>query len=251
MFFLYQFIVSLLIILSPLVILYRLIKKKEDINRFKEKFCFPSKKRISGKLIWFHGASIGEIMSIIPLIKNYEKNSSIDQILLTSSTLSSSKIIKKFKFKKTIHQFYPIDHFLFTNKFINYWKPNIAIFIESEIWPYMFKNLGGKGIPLILLNARLTKKTFDRWMKIESFTKKIFKKISIAYPQNLETLSFLKKFNANKINLIGNLKFVENYDEKLNNINAELKSQLNKKKVWVASSTHNNEEIFCAKAHII
>ncbi len=251
MLFLYQFILSLLIILSPFVILYRLIKKKEDINRFKEKFCFPTKKRIVGKLIWFHGASIGEIMSIIPLIKNYEKNSSIDQILLTSSTLSSSKIIKRLKFKKTIHQFYPIDHFLFTSKFINYWKPNIAIFIESEIWPYMFKNLGVKGIPLILLNARLTKKTFDRWMKIESFTKEIFQKISIAYPQNLETLSFLKKLKVNKINQIGNLKFTENYDEKLNKINTQLKSQFKEKKVWVASSTHKNEEIFCAKAHII
>ena len=113
MFFLYQIIVSVLIIISPIIILYRLIKKKEDFTRFKEKFCFPTKKRIKGKLIWFHGASIGEIMSIVPLIKNYEKDNSIKQILLTSSTLSSSKIIKKFKFKKTIHQFYPIDHFFY------------------------------------------------------------------------------------------------------------------------------------------
>ncbi len=251
MLFLYQFIVSILIIFSPFVILYRLIKKKEDINRFKEKFCFPTKKRIVGKLIWFHGSSIGEIMSIIPLIKNYENNNSIDQILLTSSTLSSSNIIKKFKFKKTIHQFYPIDHFLFTDKFVDYWKPDIAIFIESEIWPYMFKNLSIKRIPLILLNARLTKKTFNRWMKIESFTKEVFQKISIAYPQNLETLSFLKKINPYKINLIGNLKFAENYDEKLNKINHKLKSQLKRKKIWVASSTHNNEEIFCGEAHIL
>ena len=251
MFFLYQTIVSFLIIISPIIILYRLIKKKEDFTRFKEKFSSPTKKRIKGKLIWFHGASIGEIMSIVPLIKNYEKDSSIKQILLTSSTLSSSKIIKKFKFKKTIHQFYPIDHFFFTNKFIKYWNPSIAIFIESEIWPCMFKNLNDKGIPLILLNARLTKKTFKKWMSIKGFARNIFNNISIAYPQNLETLYFLKQMKSKKINLIGNLKFTENYDEKHDNISGKLKTQLKRKKIWVASSTHKNEEIFCAKTHII
>ena len=251
MFILYQIIVSVLIIISPIIILYRLIKKKEDFTRFKEKFCFPTKKRFKGKLIWFHGASIGEIMSIVPLIKNYEKDSSIKQILITSSTLSSSKIIKKFKFKKTIHQFYPIDHFFFTNKFIKYWKPNIAIFIESEIWPCMFKNLNEKGIKLILLNARLTKKTFKKWMNIKSFTRNIFNNISIAYPQNLETLSFLEQMNLRKIIPIGNLKFAEKNDEKSNNLNSKLNKQLKRKKIWVASSTHKNEEIFCAKTHII
>ena len=105
MFFLYQIIISVLLLISPIIIIYRILKKKESPKRFVEKFSIPSKKRKKGKIIWFHGASVGEIMSIIPLIKNYEKNKSINQILITSSTLSSSKIIKKFKFKKTIHQF--------------------------------------------------------------------------------------------------------------------------------------------------
>ena len=133
MFFLYQIIVTTLLLISPIIIIYRILRNKEDTKRFIEKFSISSEKRRKGKLIWFHSASVGEIMSVIPLIKNYEKNKSINQILITSSTLSSSKIIKKFKFKKTIHQIYPIDHFLFTNKFLNYWKPNLVIFIESEI----------------------------------------------------------------------------------------------------------------------
>ena len=169
MYLIYQIVITILLIISPFIILFRIIKNKEDKKRFKEKFSIYSEKRRRGKLIWFHGASVGEIMSIIPLIKNYEKNKSINQILITSSTLSSSKIIKKFKFKKTIHQFYPVDHFLLTNNFLNHWKPSLAIFIESEIWPYMFKNLKDKKIPLILLNARITKKTFNRWTKINFF----------------------------------------------------------------------------------
>ena len=129
MFFLYQIVLTLIILISPIIILIRIFKNKEDKVRFLEKFSIPSKKRNLGQLIWFHGSSVGEILSVIPLIKEYEKKRSINQILKTSSTLSSSKVIKKFKFKKTTHQFYPIDHFFFFIKFLNYWQPSIAIFL--------------------------------------------------------------------------------------------------------------------------
>jgi len=250
MFFLYQAVLSLIILISPIIIIIRILKNKEDKTRFVEKFSIFSKKRSSGKLIWFHCASVGEILSIIPIIKKYEKNKYIDQILITSSTLSSSKVLSKFKFKKTTHQFYPFDHIFLTSKFLNYWKPSLAIFIESEIWPCMFKSLDNHKIPLILLNARITKKTFNRWIKIKNFSQSIFDKISIAYPQNLETKNFLKKLRVKKINLIGNLKFSEIDDDKQDAIDGQLKFQLKTKKVWIASSTHSNEEIFCAKAHI-
>jgi 3-deoxy-D-manno-octulosonic-acid transferase len=250
MFFWYQIFVTLIILLSPIIIIFRIYKNKEHKVRYKEKFSIPSKQRDEGNLIWFHGASVGEILSIIPLIENYEKDKSINQILITSSTLSSSKVLKKFKFKKTIHQFYPIDHFFFTAKFLNYWRPSVAIFIESEIWPCMFGKLKSRKIPLVLLNARLTKKTFTRWIKIKNFSQEIFNKITIAYPQNIETKIFLKKLNTKKIKNIGNLKFAENDDVKNNAINNKLKLQFKTKKIWVASSTHPSEEIFCAKTHI-
>ena len=109
MFFLYQILIIILLIFSPLIISIRILKKKEDRVRFKEKFCFPSKKRVQGNLIWFHGSSVGEILSILPLVYELEKNNSINQLLITSSTLSSAEIFKKFKLKKTVHQFFPID----------------------------------------------------------------------------------------------------------------------------------------------
>tara|TARA_B100001094_G_scaffold165242_1_gene159974 strand:- start:481 stop:1731 length:1251 start_codon:yes stop_codon:yes gene_type:complete len=250
MFFLYQIILSLILLFSPIIIIIRVVKNKEDKKRFLEKFSISTKKKKAGKLIWFHGSSVGEILSIIPLIKNYEKNNSVGQILITSSTLSSAKIFKKFKFKKTIHQFYPIDHIYFTTRFLKYWKPSLAIFIESEIWPCMFKRLKKENIPLILLNARLTKKTFSKWMKIKNFTKSIFNQISIAYPQNYETKAYLKKIKVNKIKLIGNLKFIENNTEMQEINNDNLIKKFRNKKVWIASSTHSNEENFCAHAHI-
>ena len=250
MFFIYQIILTFLLILSPVIIFLRILKNKEDKKRYIEKFSFPSKKRKVGKLIWFHGASVGELISVIPIIKIYEKKKSINQILVTSSTLSSSKVFEKYNFKKTIHQFYPIDHFIFTNRFLKFWKPDVALFIDSEIWPSMFKNLKSRKIPLVLLNARFTKKTFNRWIKIKSFFKSVLENVTIAYPQNLETRNFLKKMKINNIKLIGNIKFAENNNKFNDKLNESLNSELVKKKIWVASSTHKNEEIFCAKSHL-
>ncbi len=250
MFFIYQIILTILLLISPIIIIFRIFNNKEDKRRFVEKFGISTKKRRGGKLIWFHGASVGEILSIIPLIRNYEKNKSISQILITTSTLSSSKVLKKYKFKKTVHQFYPVDYFFFTKKFLNYWNPNLVIFIESEIWPCMFKNIREKNIPLILLNARLTKKTFVRWMKIKNFSKSVFGQITRAYPQNQDTKVYLKKLKVGKINFLGNLKFITSDKENLDRISNKLKSEFKKKKIWIASSTHKNEELFCAKAHI-
>ena len=250
MFFIYQIILTFLLILSPIIIFLRILKNKEDKKRYIEKFSFPSKKREIGKLIWFHGASVGELLSVIPIIKIYEKKKSINQILVTSSTLSSSKVFEKYNFKKTIHQFYPIDHFIFANRFLKFWKPDVALFIDSEIWPSMFKNLKSRKIPLVLLNARFTKKTFNRWIKIKSFFKSVLENVTIAYPQNLETRNYLKKMKLNNIKLIGNIKFAENNNKFNDKLNESLNSELVKKKIWVASSTHKNEEIFCAKSHL-
>ena len=250
MFFLYQAFLSIILLISPIIIILRIFKNKEDQKRFVEKFSIPSKRRQNGLLIWFHACSVGEVLSIIPLIKYYEKNNDVNQILITTSTLSSSKVLKKFKFKKTIHQFYPIDHFIFVNSFLNYWKPNISIFMESEIWPCMFHNLKHKGIPLILLNARITKKTFNRWLKFKNFTKSILNNIKIAYPQNKETKLYLKKLGLNNYSQIGNIKFAE-YDDANQNLDKKLNLLLKNRKFWVASSTHNSEEIFFAETHQI
>ena len=250
MIFFYRIIINFIIILSPLIILIRLLKKKEHPIRFKEKFCFFSKKRGQGKLIWFHGASVGEILSIIPLVEKLEKNKNINKILITSSTLSSSNIFLKFKFKKTIHQFFPIDSNFFTKKFIEYWKPSLAIFIESEIWPNIILNLKNKNILLILLNARITKKSYKKWKKISFFSRSIFNKFDICLAQNDETKNYLKKLGAENIKKLGNLKFSETTLKNINKINKNTQKFFDSKKIlFGAISTHQNEEIFCTKIH--
>ena len=250
MFFLYLIFIAILLIISPLIIGFRILKGKEDRLRFKEKFCFPSKKGVSGNLVWFHGSSVGEILSILPLVYELEKNQSIDQILITTSTLSSAEIFKKFKFKKTVHQFFPIDSILYSYKFLNYWRPTLAIFIESEVWPSIFSALNKKNTPLLLLNARITKKTFKKWSYIKEFSNAIFRNISIAYPQNNETFNYLKKLNVSKIKRIGNLKFISNNEDKFIEVDTRLIKILGNRKFWCASSTHPGEEFICSKVHI-
>jgi len=250
MFFLNQILITILLILSPLIIFFKILKKKEDRKRYKEKFCFPSKRRINGNLIWFHGSSVGELLSILPLVQVLEKNKSINQILITTSTLSSAQIFKKYNLKKTVHQFFPIDSIFFSYKFLNYWKPTIAIFIESEIWPSIFRVLNKKNIPLVLLNARITKKTFKKWISVKEFSNSVFQNISIAYPQNEETLNYLKKLNISKIKKIGNLKFFNNQQSKFTKLDQTFLKNINHKKIWCASSTHPGEEIICVNAHI-
>ena len=250
-FFIYQFLLSIILIFSPIIIIIRILKNKEDKLRFKEKFCLISKERGNGKLVWFHGSSVGEILSVIPIIKKYDNDKSIGKILITSSTLSSSKILEKIKFKKTIHQFYPIDHAIFSRKFLDHWKPNIAIFLESEIWPSMFKSIKKRNIRLILLNARITKKSFNRWSKIRGFSNSIFGLIDKAYSQNLETNFFLKKLNVRNIKSIGNLKFIEDDNFKSDEADKKIFSQFRKYKTFIAASTHESEELFAARTHIL
>ena len=250
MLLIYRFLINIILILSPLIIIFRILKKKESLKRFKEKLCLPTRKRNKGNLVWLHGASVGELNSIIPLIYKFEKNDQINQILVTSNTLSSSEIMKYYKFKKLTHQFFPIDSNFMTKNFLNYWKPSCAFFIDSEVWPNMICNLSKKKIPIVLLNGRITKKTYNRWKLYNSFAKFIFKKFDLCLASSKDSFKFLKKLGVNNLKLVGNLKFTKFKNEK-DLINKKLKKFIKSKKVWCASSTHESEEIFCGKIHNI
>ena len=249
MFFLYRLIINTILILSPIIIIFRILKNKEDPSRFIEKLGIFEKKSIKGKLIWFHGSSVGEILSIIPLVEKFEKNKNIKNILITSNTFSSSKVLKKFRLKKTIHQFLPIDSRILVKKFLSNWEPSVAIFIESEIWPNFINEINRKEIPLILINARMTKKTFLKWNNLKNFSKLIFNKFNLTLSQNKETMFFLKKLGSKNIKNFGNLKFSENKSIKDNNIKSKklLKFFKSKNFVFGGISTHSGEEEFCGK----
>ena len=244
----YRILINLILFLSPIIILIRFLQKKEDPIRFKEKIGFFSKKKLKGKLIWFHGASVGEILSVIPLIEKLEKDKHIRQILITSNTLSSSKILSKLRLKKTIHQFFPIDTNYNSNKFLNYWDPSIAIFIDSEIWPNMITNIKKKSISLMLINARITKKSFRRWKFFSPSARKLFQNFDICLSSSLESKNYLKSLGVKKNSFIGNLKFIQS-EKIIDKLNNNTKKFFLTRKIWCASSTHELEEKICANIH--
>ena len=247
MYFFYNILTTLAIIISPIIIIYRILKGKEDLKRVGEKFSIYSQKK-NNKKVWIHAASVGELMSIIPVLRKLEKNKKIKNILLSTSTTSSAKIFNKLKLKKTSHVYFPLDNNYIVKRFINYWQPKLAIFIDSEIWPNMFKNLYLKDIPIIIMNARITERSFNKWQIFPKFAKKVFGGISLALPQNLETLKYLKLLKVKNIKIAGNLKY---YGQKNNqdHVTKLLENKFRDFKVWCAASTHYNEEILIGKLH--
>ncbi len=243
---LYNSIIIIVIIISPVIIIFRILNGKENLKSILEKFGFSKKRRNKGKLLWFHCSSVGEFLSIIPLIERLEKERDIKNILVSTSTLSSSKIFNKFNFKKTFHQFYPLDNSLIVNNFLNHWKPSVAFFIESEIWPEMIRSLKSRKIKTLLLNARISKKSYQRWRYLKKFEINIFKNFDYIFPQNKETMNYLKYFRLNNLKMLGNLKFSES-KKKTNYTN--LPKNFNKRKILCAASTHNNEEEIILNIH--
>ncbi len=251
MLFIYRLIINIIFLISPFIVFFRILKKKEDPKRFIEKLGIFKNNKKNNNLIWFHGSSVGEILSIIPLIQKLEKKNKIKKILVTSNTLSSAKVLKRIRLKKTIHQYFPLDTNFLVKKFINHWKPKAVFFVESEIWPNMILKIKEKKIPLILLNSRITKKSFKKWKKISSFSQSIFNKFDLCLSQNSETSKYLRILGAKKIKKIGNLKYAQ---IKLNfkDIYKENPKKYfkNKKIIFTAVSTHEGEEKFCGKTHL-
>jgi len=238
----------------PIIILITYFRKfvgKEDKKKFIEKI-YPTNIVFKDKgLVWFHAASIGELKSIIPII-NFLIKKKKKKVLLTTITYSSGKLVeKKFKNNKFIfHRYMPFDLPFLINKFLDSFQPKSAIFVDSEIWPNFIYEIKSRQMKLILLNARITKKTFDKWKILNKFATSIFSKFDLCLCSNKNSLNFLKKLNAKKVKMIGNLKFITT-EKNVEKLKDSTLKKLRKYKVWCAASTHKGEELFCLNAHKI
>ena len=224
----------------------RILRKKECPLRYKEKLGVYLKNRDNGYLIWFHCSSIGELKSIFPIIDHYLKKS---QILVTTSTLGSNEVFQKkyYNTKNIIHQYAPIDSPQIVKKFFKKWNPNIIFFTESEIWPNQIFYAKNKNIPIILLNARISNKSFIKWKLIKSSMNKILNCFDLILCQSNESADYFNYFETNNVKILGNLKFV--VSENFENENKEENLNLQKKLIFIALSTHPTEEEFCIRIH--
>ena len=250
MIFFYRILTFLLFPVFVAVIFLRKYFNKEDPIRFKEKIninesFFPKNK----KIIWIHAASIGETNSAFPLIDKLIKNDEKIFILLTSTTLSSSQIVYKKKLDKNRfqHRFFPLDVQFLVEKFLNHWKPELVIFIDSEIWPNFLMEISKNKIPLMLLNGRITIKTFNRWKLLTNLSFKLFGLYNLCLASSKESENNLKSLGAKNVKFIGNLKFCAtvNSEKKYN----DLKTIFSNSHIWCAASTHPEEEEIILKTH--
>ena len=247
----------LLVILFPFIILlmlYRIIIGKEDKKRFFERFGITKIKRPDGKLIWFNAVSIGEINSAWRIIRNINEKYDFN-ILITTTTLTSSQIvlekIEKLKNKKkVIHQFAPIDLTTVVYFFIKKWKPNILINIESEFWPNLF-SITSKNCPIIVLNGKMSKKSFRFWYKFKKLKEVVFPKIDVCLAQSKSDYKRFLILGVQSVKFLGNIKcFVEKSD-----VDEELYSRLFKitsnRHIWLVNCSHEGEEEIIVKTHKI
>ena len=253
MILLYRILTILIYPLLFIFLYYRKIIKKEDPIKFKEKIlpsCFKVERKAKSKLIWFHAASIGEFKSIIPIIKKLLFDKKNLEILVTTTTLSSGNLAK-IEFKKydnVCHRFFPFDLNFLIKKFLKLWKPNHIFLVDSEIWPNLILTAKKKKIPIAIINARLTAKTFNKWMMFPNTAKRVFNSFDLCLASNNETKNYLKKLNAKNIHFNGNIKLINNVDEsKIKNLNEKF---LVLRRFWVAASIHQGEDLFCLKTHL-
>jgi len=247
----YNFLITLFYIPYIFLILFRRLIKKEHHTKYKEKIFTTSFKRPDGFLLWFHVASIGEFKSILPIVDFYLKQDVKNNFLITTVTLSSFNELKK-KYgsnNRVYHQFLPYDFKFLINNFFKNWRPDIVSFVDSEIWPNFILRIKEEKIPFVLLNARITKKSFIRWNILGKLSNEIFKSFSLCISSSKNTSDYLKILGAQNIKYFGNIKFCSTVENKASE-NEQFKSIVNKK-TWCAVSTHSNEENFCGKVHNI
>ena len=163
---LYSYVALTWIMLPFMWLMFRLraAKGREDPARISERKGLASCPRPDGRLVWFHAASVGEVNSVLPLIKTFlDKNSTDTYVLLTSGTLTSAEIVAGQSMDRLIHHYVPVDQPLYAERFLQHWRPDMAAFVESELWPNLLRKTFKRGIPMILVNARISVRSFNNW----------------------------------------------------------------------------------------
>ncbi|MBO5997999.1 MAG: 3-deoxy-D-manno-octulosonic acid transferase [Alphaproteobacteria bacterium] len=244
----YRFISYLAYPFVRVLLFVRKKKGKEDAVRGRERMGYYTKERPEGRLIWLHGASVGECLSMMPLV-NYLVTLENTQVMVTSGTVTSANLMEKRLPKGAFHQYVPVDLPMYTTRFIKHFHPDLAFFFESDFWPNMLMDAHKAGIPMILLNGRISDKSFKAWQKALFFIQPLLNLFTFGLGQTREDAYRMEKLGFKKTDCVGNIKFAAipapySEDEVKN-----LRAQIGARFVWLAGSTHDDEEMQAAEIH--
>lgn len=227
----------------------RLEKAKEHPERITERKGIASHPRPEGRLAWLHAASVGEAVSSLMLIQRLLDNDPSLTVLLTSGTVTSAKIVANRLPDRAIHQFVPLDHPTWVDRFLDHWSPDVAIWLESELWPNLILGAKRRGIPMVLANARLSLESFRRWRRLSGAARQLMASFSVILPQTADDAEKYKALGAQDVRCLGNLKLAAAPLKADDKAVAELREAIGKRPVWLAASTHAGEEAIVAQAH--
>ncbi|MEN0040236.1 MAG: 3-deoxy-D-manno-octulosonic acid transferase [Pseudomonadota bacterium] len=220
---------------------------KEDRTRRAERYGYPAWERPAGPLIWLHAASVGEALAIMPMIERLEKFEI--NVVLTTGTVTSAEIAMEKLPAGMIHQYVPLDMKKAAGRFLDHWKPDLAIFAESELWPTTMAELQDRKIPQVLVNARVSDRSNKRWGKRPAFARAIFSKLSAVFAQSTVDAERFRALGAPVVSVMGNLKLDTSPPPFDAEAVAKLRKQIGDRPTWVAVSTHDGEEQAVALVH--
>ncbi|MBO0334325.1 3-deoxy-D-manno-octulosonic acid transferase [Sneathiella sp. CAU 1612] len=227
----------------------RLESGKEDPDRFQERLGTASLPRPEGELIWIHAASVGESISALPLIEGLLKSAGDRKVLVTTGTRTSAEIMASRLPDRTLHQYVPIDMKRAVRCFLDHWRPDLAIWIESEIWPNLIVESAERGIPMMMANARITEKSFQIWQKSLGFSRKLLRNFHFCSAQSEDSAARLRELGAHSVECFGNLKFAAEPLPVDPVALATLTKEIAGRPLWLAASTHRGEDEFVLAAH--
>ena len=225
----------------------RLNRAKEDPNRVDERRGLAGIARPKGPLIWLHGASVGEAVSLLELVDRLQGRGFA--VLVTTGTVTSARLLAQRLPAGAVHQFVPLDVPRYVGAFLDHWRPDLAAFVESELWPNLIVETARRGVPLALVNARMSERSRDRWMRAKKVIAELLGRFSLVLAQSQGDALRLAELGAGDVRLLGNLK----YDSPPLPVDAaelsRLSGAMSGRQIWIAASTHRGEEIVAARAH--
>lgn len=231
------------------VLLRRSRKGKEDPARLAERMGIYNKPRPAGPLAWFHAASVGEAQSTLILINALQKQTPFQNILVTTGTVTSAKLMEQRLPPGAFHQFFPVDHPQWTKNFLNHWNPDVILWMESELWPNMLLEIARRKIPAALVNARLSERSIRRWKLARRQIKKLLGTFSLFLAQTEEDAASFRAWDAANVTVCDNLKYAADPLPCNEADLTKLKDAAGERPLWLYASTHDGEEEMACRIH--
>lgn len=235
--------------LVELLLQRRLMRGKEEISRIDERRGIPSIQRPSGPIVWIHAASIGEAQSVLVLIERVLRIAPELNLLMTTGTVTSARMMSERLPRRAIHQYVPVDRAAWVRRFLEYWQPAAALWVESELWPNLLLESRRAGIPMALVNARMSEHSRNSWSRAPKLARELLSCFGTILAQNQEIAGRLEALGARNVSVTGNLKLAAAPLPATATSLIELQDAIGDRPIWIAASTHRGEEEIVGAVH--